>query len=131
MLSMDLQFFSWVIDDAREYIHAPYETRTFRDRGGFYDFAAFAQSFISDRTSYIFLAERDWPYLGNMRYLTYPSIPGNAFTKDDLWVIYNRPDIRLNEHNQLISDGVVLSNPGKVLGIFDATSFIFQAPPTK
>lgn len=128
-LRMGSEFLSWVKADSATYITAREETRTFRERGRFYDFAAFAAPLVADRPSYIFFAQQMWPYLGNIRYLTYPSIPGNRIEQDDTWVIYARPDISVNSANQLTMDGQPLSDPGRVLGRFDGESFVFRVSP--
>ena len=120
------EFLSYVSADHTSYIAASDATRTFRDRDRFYDFAAFAAPYVFDRESYIFFAEQQWPYLGNMRYLTYPAIPGIDFDHDDTWVIYHRSDVGLNEANQLTIEGEPVSQPGKILGRFDESSFVFR-----
>lgn len=131
-LRMGWEFLSWVRHDRSTYIAAPASSRTFRDRGQFYDFATFVKPYLSDRSSYIFFAEQAWPYLGNMRYLTYPSIPGIDVEHDDTWVIFGRGDVTLNEFGQLAVDGSPVSEPGKILARFDDESFVFRtfAPPS-
>lgn len=124
-LRMGSEFISWVAHDHATYISQS-ESRTFRDRGQFYDFAEFAQQYVENRTSYIFFAERPWPYLGNMRYLTYPSIPGIDYMKDDTWVIYQRPDMSVNGEGRLTVDGEPVTPAGTLLGRFDASSFVFR-----
>lgn len=123
---MGSEFLSWVAHDQSTYIGKSVATRTLRDRERFYDFAAFASPFVADRESYIFFAEQPWPYLGLMRYLTYPAIPGIDFEKDDTWVIYNRSDIQISPANQLTIDGTAISEPGTLLGRFDSDSFVFR-----
>lgn len=130
-LRMGGEFLSWVIHDHRSFI-SPNSTREFRDRDRFYEFADVVSPLVFDRRSYIFLAEEQWPYLGNLRYVTYPAIPGNAFETDDTWVIYRRPDITVSSDGRLLLDGLVISEPGKVLSRFDVGSFVFRTlvPPT-
>lgn len=125
------EFLSWVIRDQKTYIGANIETRTFRDRDRFYDFAEFAAEKIKDRESYIFFAEQPWPYLGNMRYITYPAIPGIDIEHDDTWAIYHRPDISVGADGKLVNEGQAISAPGTIIGRFDASSFIFRTnvPP--
>lgn len=123
---MGSEFLSWVIHDHQTYITTQAGERTFRDRKQFYDFAEFAKPYVTDRTSYIFFARQPWPYLGNMRYLTYPSIPGIDYKNDDTWVIYDRPDMIVDTDGRLSTEGVVLTEPGVILGRFDASSFVFR-----
>lgn len=128
-IRMGSQFLAWVSHDMKTYTFANPQTRTFRDRGQFYDFATFVAPLVADRKSYVFFADQPWPYLGNIRYLTYPSIPGNNVTTDDTWVIFNRPDISVSSGGVLVSNGEVVSKPGKILGRFNENSFVFRLTP--
>ena len=135
-LRMGTEFLSWVSHDVTSYTMKSSDDRTFRDRDKFYDFADFVKPLVTDRTDYIFLATYPWPYLGNMRYLTYPALPGISFERDDTWVIYMRPDIRISQDMYLLADGVKVVGPGTVLGVFDDSSFVYRTskaipPPTK
>jgi hypothetical protein len=123
---MGVEFLSWVWHDAATYITQPAGERTFRDRDRFYDFAEFAKPLVADRQSYVFFAQSVWPFLGNMRYITYPSIPGNAFDEDDTWVIYNRPDVYVGENGALMLGENQITQPGRVIGRFDDGSFVFR-----
>jgi hypothetical protein len=125
-LRMGSEFLSWVKHDHTTYISAPAGVREFRERGRFYDFGAYAKNLVSDRTTYVFLAQQQWPYLGNMRYITYPSIPGFDIENDDTWVIYDRPDMNVNAAGQITIDGEPVTPAGQILGRFDATSFVFR-----
>ncbi len=128
---MGSEFLSWMMRDMQQYIAAPVEERTFRDRHRFYDFAAFVAPLVADRKHYVFFAEVPWPYVGNIGYITYPSLPSDAIERDDTWVIYRRNDMKLNAANELESDGKVVSAPGEVIGRFDDSSFVFRlsSPP--
>lgn len=125
-LRMGSEFLRWVIHDHQTYISAPEGTRTFRDRDHFYDFAAFAAPYVFDRSTYLFFTDRQWPYLGNMRYLTYPAIPGIAIEQDDTWVVFHRPDLVVDSDGRITVDGQPVTAPGKILGRFDDSSFIFR-----
>lgn len=125
-LRMGMEFLSYVGSDISSYTSKTESTRVFRDRDRFYDFAAFAKSYVADRDSYIFFAEQQWPYLGNMRYLTYPAIPGIDFASDDTWVIYRRSDVGVDAEGHLMIDGAIVSEPGRIIGRFDTMSFIFR-----
>jgi hypothetical protein len=122
----------WTKKDMTTYVTAPPETRTFRDRERFYDFMDFAKPLVSDRLSYIFFAQTPWPYLGNIRYVTYPSIPGDAVNTDDTWVVFDRPDLDVR-NDRITTGGKPVSLPGKVVGRFDANSFVFRTllPPAE
>ncbi len=123
---MGSEFLSWIWHDAATYITQPAGERTFRDRDRFYDFADFAKPLVADRQSYVFFAQSMWPFLGNMRYITYPSIPGNAFDEDDTWVVYNRPDVYMGENDALMLGENQITQPGRVIGRFDDGSFVFR-----
>ncbi len=127
---MGMEFLTYVGSDIASYSSKPESTRVFRDRDRFYDFAAFANSSVADRDSYIFFAEQQWPYLGNMRYLTYPAIPGIDFASDDTWVIYRRSDVGVDPEGRLTIEGQIVSEPGRIIGRFDSTSFIFRTNNT-
>ena len=128
---MGSEFLSWMWKDYHQYIAAPVETRTFRDRGRFYDFAEFVTPLVADRQHYVFFAEVPWPYLGNIGYITYPALPSDKLDANDTWVVYHRDDIRQNATGELESGGQVVSGPGTILGRFDSSSFVFRlsSPP--
>lgn len=126
-LFMGIQFLSWVRHDQKTYISGVEGIREFRDRKNFYDFAEFVKPLLKDRSRYIFVAESPWPYLGNIRYLTYPSIPAFNIVEDDTWVIYNRPDFQVSDAGQLIVEGDAITQPGQLLGVFDDGSFVFRS----
>ncbi len=125
-IRMGSEFLSWVGHDHRTYIGADSNERTFRDRGRFYDFAEYAKQFLVNRDEYVFFARQPWPYLGNIRYLTYPSIPGIDYKNDDTWVVYDRPDMTVDADNRITISGEPVTPPGTMLGRFDASSFVFR-----
>ncbi len=125
-IRMGSEFLSYVAHDQKTYIGQPDASRTFRDRDRFYDFAAFAEPYVFDRSSYVFFAQQQWPYLGNIRYVTYPSIPGFDIDHDDTWIIYDRPDVSLSAKGEILVGGEVFSSPGRILARFDETSFVFR-----
>ncbi len=128
-LRMGTEFLSWVWADAREYVFASPETRTFRDRGRFYDIAERASLLVADRESYVFFAPQPWPYFGNVRYLTYPSIPSDQAVTDDTWVVYDRPDLAVDDATkQLTFNGTAVTHPGTLL-LREGDSFIFRVSP--
>lgn len=125
-IRMGSEFLSWVYRDYQTYISAPAGEKIFRDRKTFYDFAAYSKQFLTNRPSYVFFAQRPWPYLGNMRYLSYPAIPGFDTANDDTWVIYDRPDISVSADRRIVIDEKPVTPVGTVLGRFDESSFIFR-----
>ena len=128
-IRMGAEWLSYVREDLRTYLLQEESTRTFRERGRFYDFAAIAATYLAKDRTYVFLATFRWPYLGAMRYLTYPSVPtepDQAQFGIDTWVVFDRPDISIDPSDRLTSDGIVVTPPGKVLYQFDDHSFIFR-----
>lgn len=125
---MGAEFLSWMAHDMRTYVFAEEGEKTLRDRGDFYAFAAFAAPLVADRERYVFFAQHEWPFVGAMRYATFPSVP-DGDEEDDTWVIYDRPDIVVGPTGQLMIGQNVLSDPGRVIGEFGEGSFIFRVSP--
>jgi hypothetical protein len=123
---MGWEFVNAVARDHVNYISADSAERTFRDRGRFYDFAKFTKELVKDREYYEVFLPDQWPYFGNMRYETYPSLPNADEPVSDTWVIYNRPDIWVNDDRKLVLGDMPFSNPGEVIGRFDEWSYIFR-----
>ena len=129
-LRMGAEFLSYTKKDLTDFVFAPIEFQTLRERGGFYRLAEIAVPLVADRERYNFIAPQEWPYLGNIRYLTYPSLPSNRFDEDDTWVIFARPDFRVNEQQQLTLQGMPLTEPGTILaGPAEDGSLIFRGRP--
>lgn len=113
----------------RDYWNTPSENRTFRERERFYDFVAATTPYIQQQDKYIFMGEYRWPYLGAIRYLTFPAIPTlpeQATFGVRTWVVFDRPDITLNAQNQLVMLGKSVTEPGELLLKFDEGSFVFR-----
>ena len=125
-LRMGIEFLRAVSLDHKSYISASAETRTFRDMGRFYEFAAFAAPFTSDRDWYELFAPDSFQYFGLMQYHTYPSLPNDGEPVSDTWVVYLRPDITLGEDNRLYHAGEAFTAPGVLLLEFDESSFVFR-----
>ena len=123
---MGWEFVSGVAQDHVQYISKDSSQRTFRDRDRFYDFAAFTKELVEDREYYEVFLPDQWPYFGNIRYETYPSLPNAGDPISDTWVIYNRPDIWVNEEGKLVLGDMPFSNPGEVIGRFDEWSYVFR-----
>ena len=125
-LRMGYEFLRAVSLDHTSYISAPADTRTFRDMGRFYEFAAFATPFTSDRDWYELFAPDSFQYFGLMQYHTYPSLPNDGEPVSDTWVIYQRSDITLGEDSRLYHAGEAFTAPGVLLLEFDESSFVFR-----
>jgi len=127
-LRMGSEFVNYFRTDYKTYHGETLGKRTFRTRGHFYDFARASVPVLADRDRYIFMAEQRWPYMGLMRYYTYPSVPTSPdkFEEVDTWLIYDRPDITINENRQLMMEGEAISTPGRILHEFSEGVFIFR-----
>lgn len=128
-IRMGAEWISYIREDLRTFILQEDSTRTFRERRRFYDFAHIASTYLTKDRTYVFLASHQWPYLGAMRYLTYPSVPtepDQAQFGIDTWVIFDRPDVSVDASGRLIADFTIVTSPGVVLYQFDDQSFIFR-----
>ncbi len=125
-MRMGSEYLQWVATDFRTFISAPAEERTLRERGHFYDFIEFVLPLVHDRTSYAFASFQQWPYLGNLRYFTYPILPSADFEHDDTWVIFRRPDFDIDAQQRVTLNGQPVTPPGRILGRFDDSSFVFR-----
>lgn len=128
-LRMGLEFLNYYRRDYVEFVAANPHTRTFRERGGFNDFADLVAPLVRDRDRYIFLSIMRWPYLGAIRYLTYPSIPTDPAQQDtgvDTWVVYRRTDMDVNDAGMLLVEGEPVAGPGDVLLDFEPGSFVYR-----
>jgi hypothetical protein len=130
-MRMGSEFLHYLYSDYSSYYSKELGVRTFRERLFFNDFAEAIAPIVADRTSYIFLAEDDWPYTGLMKYITYPSTPTHPYGGNanviDTWIVYRRSDITMNEENRLILNGQILSPHGEMLHEFDTGTFIFRS----
>lgn len=130
-LRMGSEFLSYAKHDYDSYWSKPVGQRTFRERSFFTDFALGTSSLVEGRKEYVFLAPQRWPYLGLIRYYTYPVVPAEPEQERsiDTWVMYKRPDIFVNAQGQLATEEAVLSGPGEILHEFDTGTFIFRLRP--
>ncbi|MDO8648800.1 MAG: hypothetical protein Q7R81_03375 [Candidatus Peregrinibacteria bacterium] len=131
-LRMGLEFLNYAYTDYSTYISAAPEERAFRERARFYNFVEEVRPHIAGRMSYIFMTQYRWPYLGSIRYMTFPILPTDptqSLKGVDTWVIYDRPDITVGSGGVLLLDGVAQSKPGRMLLQYDPTSFVFRTNP--
>ncbi len=138
-----LFFFLWIFYDIRmsaelaSYVKTDYETfytksfaeQQYRDRGFFIQFIEAIRPVVEKEKSFVFLPFQGYPYMGESRYLLYPSNPLNpdAVQPDTtLWVVFNRPEVRMNETGQLTANGQVLSGTGAMVQEFAPGTFLFK-----
>ena len=127
-IRMGSEFFDYMKRDYRTYWSRPIGERTFRERSYFNDFATSVTPLVEDQEKYIFIATHRWPFLGLMRYYTYPNIPVDPLQakETDTWIVYRRPDFTIDARGRLTSDGIAFSSPGKVLHEFEKGTFVFR-----
>lgn len=128
-LRMGAETMSYALTDIRDTWSKPLLDRTFRERSDFPVFLRQVQPLVVDRGRYIFLTQFEYPLLGLMRYHTYPSepvAPEKAGEGVDTWVIYERPEIAINEEGRLVSEGQVISAPGEILYEMRPGAFVFR-----
>lgn len=128
-IRMTLELGSYLQYDYDTFHSKDFADQQFRDRGFFIQFADAIGPVVAEEQEYVFLPFQGYPYMGELRYLTYPSIPVTPEGKaadTTLWVIFNRPEIQLNEAGALVANGEVLSPPGTVTHEFAPGTFLFR-----
>jgi glycosyltransferase involved in cell wall biosynthesis len=129
-IRMGLEFINYLVTDYYTYHSQESPNRSFREHHTFYDFVDSIKPHIASDEKYIFMGQQRWPYLGAIRYLTYPILPTEP-TQNlhgvKTWVIYDRPDIFLNAENMLETDGRIFAGPGEIVHQFDDASFVFRS----
>lgn len=130
-LRMGLEILSYVQKDAQTYSMREPGERVLRNFGNFHQMLSASAALLENESAYAFLAPEETPFLSQMRYFTYPAIPLSLEeTTDNLkvWIVYDRPDIAINDQGALTMDDRVISLPGKILKRFDHASFLFRVP---
>jgi len=126
---MGLEIMKYLRDDYVAYFSQPPERKEFRDRGHFHTFVGSVDPLLKAERRYVFLAPSAWPFLGLIRYLTYPSLPtmpGEGQKDVRTWVVFERPDIAVNADGRLTEDGNPISLPGEVIHEFEPGTFLFR-----
>ncbi len=131
---MGSEFIGFALHDVEHWWNRPLESKTYRDRGSFSAFTEILTPLTEGEPAYVLLASQPWPYLGSLRYHTYPSNPlflnenTDVSTLSDkrIWAVYQRNDITVSDDGRLMLDSSPISPPGKVIVPFEPNSFIFQ-----
>lgn len=132
----------WIIYDIRmgaeflRYAKTDYETflsrsvgeRMYRTYANFPDIVKLSEPFLRPKETFAFLSPPNTPFIAQMRYFAYPSVPVVPAEPSGLrtWVVFDRSDIALSPDGRLVVGGVPLSEPGTVVKRLDDFSFIFQ-----
>ncbi len=128
-LRMGLEILSYVRADYATYVSQRPGERSLRNFENFHQVLDRSRPFLAGQSSYMFLSEEGTPYLSHMRYFTYPSVPlplGEPAEHANIWIVYKRPDISVNDQGELVAKQQVISAPGDVLERFDDSSFLFR-----
>src|SRR3989344_4624964 len=129
-LRMGSEFIRNVAHDHWNYIVPPAPEKNFRDIGNFHEFAAGARKHLEGVEQYeLFMRDR-WPFFGMMRYETYPAKPNPGEPSSDVWLIYDRKDMRVSNDGRLMLSGEPITEAGEVLWRFDPSSFLFRGAYT-
>jgi len=133
----------WIFYDVRmtselgQYVKVDYETfhtksfaeQQYRDRGFFIQMVEALREDIGTEKKFVFLPFQGYPYMGQIRYMLYPSIPVNPDAADadtKFWLIFNRTDVTVNEAGQLVTTSEILSSTGIILKQFAPGTFLFR-----
>lgn len=125
-LRMGSEFIRNVANDHWNYISPSPLEKEFRDVGNFHEFAAGAREHLEGVAQYEFFTRDRWPFFGMMRYETYPAKLNPGEPSSDMWVIYDRKDIRVSNDGRLMLSGQPVTERGEILWRFDPDSFIFR-----
>ena len=129
-LRMGAEIISYANTDYKTWWSKPIELKDFRDRGSFTAFTKVAQEYLQDSDeTYALITPSGWPYFGAMAYETYPATPLSA--SDDLstvslWLVFDMPNVGLDDQNRITKDGEPISPPGEVLLQYEPGAFIFR-----
>lgn len=126
---MGAEIFSYAISDSAGLQAEDPQDTQFRERGNFPAFIADAAPLVADRGRYVFLTQYPYPFLGLMRYHTYPALPvapEAAAEGIDTWVVFARGDLGIDPEGRLTSEGAPITAPGKILLDFGPDSFVFR-----
>lgn len=130
-LRMGAELMQYALTDYRTYVKPPSAEKTFRTHGAFYTVAEHMLPIIKQYDHYVIYDMDPSPFYANLRYLTYPSIPYRSTEKPDdtkLYVVLERPDIKLVNGRLVDSKGEVLSGTGTILQAHTNGTFLFALP---
>lgn len=129
---MGLEPLNQFMVDYKEYHSQQPGKATFRDRSYFNQFADDAATLVDPQEQYYaFVARHDWPFVGRIKYATYPSLPviydrRTAEQNIKTWVVFNRQDIVQDTEGRLRIGDEILTEPGTILHQFMDGTFVFR-----
>lgn len=100
-IRMTLELNGYYLKDYREYISEESGARSFRDRGDFYDFMAFAEKTLhetgpSNDTTVSFFTDSEWPFYGSATYFLLPYTLEKNKKEADISVFYGYKDVMVS-----------------------------------
>lgn len=109
---MDYEFLSYQWQDRKTWVKPAPQERTLRNYGDFYAFAEWVKSNLPARTRVVNLYLFDNAhYYGILKYLLYPTLTQKEGSGGEIFVVYNRPDVKLGG--------------GEILASFNDDSYLF------
>ncbi len=128
---MGYEIMQYGMDDYRTFIAPPIAEKTFRTHEHLYSLAEEMLPTLQSYDSYVLFAPEGSPAYSVLRYQSYPSIPlrpDQERRDTKLWVILERPDIRMEKNHLVNQKGEILSTTGSVIRTFDTDTFLFATP---
>lgn len=125
---MGMEILSYAKTDYDTYVSQPPGKRELRNFENFHDVVEAASPLLQEEQHYVLLTAERTPFPGMLAYLAYPATPLRAndiIPPRTRWLIFWRPEITLNDSNQLVSGSAVLSPPGRIVERYDDHSFLF------
>lgn len=126
---MGAEIISYAVHDWNTHISQPVGKRTFRTYANFSDVVAMSAPFIKGEGRYGYFGPRNTPFIAFMRYFAYPAVPleTQQLTTDiHTWLVFDRPDVTVNDSNELTIGGKPVSGPGTIVQRIDDASFVFK-----
>lgn len=127
-LRMGLEMLRYVKADYDTYLSQPPGSRTFRTYLNFNDVVEQSLPALQGESQFALLRPREAPIIAMVRYFAYPSLPEEVTgPRDDLhfWLVFERPDVAVNDEGRLTVDGVPWTQPGTIIDRNDQASFLF------
>lgn len=128
---MGLELLSYAKTDLQTYIGVPARDKWLRTYRNFYAFPETSLPLI-DKPRYGFLVPSGNPLPSLLTYFSYPRqavVPSEPDMTLDHWIVFLRPDVRVNEDGELMVGETVMSRPGQIVERLDDQSFFFIANP--
>lgn len=131
-LRMGMEYFHYAKEDFQQYILQEPKDQTFRGYLDFYRVAELAAPTLKESNDYVTLMPPQTPFGSILRYMTYPKMPlreNEDTEKADLFIVFMRPDVQIDDQDRLVIGEQILSRPGDIVATYSDSSFLFRARP--